>query len=596
MAIAPKVVIPAAKIDATDLVNYPQGKAQDVTAPGDATGTPWVAVLENDVFGFQQALLKDAGATPSGSPETANVSQYLDAVKSAALKAQVVNHIGANISVSGFLERQGIWATSESEIQAANDYLVGILKHDTIRLPPNSTIGVSSVITLDTSYVSLEGNGAVLVASGIPGSGVALKLNGTALPALAQPPAALRGFTILGPGRATGSAGLDLRNASHGSNGPTGLIMEDVNLKSFGIGKWFGSAVYPITMRDCGTFDCGTALDFNTFGAGVVEAFGGVIDDCDLAADLVYNARHLNLFGVLVKDCLKLFALVEGKLELYGCVMQADDYLVTPITLSGAGGSILMAGGELRLGDPAPSAFPYWVDAGADSSFQSRGLRLHNTLTSGGVFANGDGQVLLRETQYKDPATECSVFHSERSAVSDGGFEQPSVVDDIFITQSDAAITDRFTVGGTALATSAVVKRTGVRSLAWTKAGAGAVDSAFVLALIPVQAFERIGGEVWWKKPADSSTGSISFDFSFVTMAVNSEGVPEIRTQGPKTQAPQGISGADTGWVQRTIPPSASPFVAPEWATHFLVEVVGTGWNSGGNVIYFDDLNVNIVG
>lgn len=60
--------------------DYPYGAARNVTTPGDETGTPLVADLVNDVFGFQQALLAAGGVVPSGVPDTALTSQYLDAL------------------------------------------------------------------------------------------------------------------------------------------------------------------------------------------------------------------------------------------------------------------------------------------------------------------------------------------------------------------------------------------------------------------------------------------------------------------------------------------------------------------------------------
>ena len=59
---------------------YPYGEARDITVPGDGTGTPLVADLVNDVFGFQQALLAAGGVTPSGTPDTATTSQYFQAL------------------------------------------------------------------------------------------------------------------------------------------------------------------------------------------------------------------------------------------------------------------------------------------------------------------------------------------------------------------------------------------------------------------------------------------------------------------------------------------------------------------------------------
>lgn len=60
---------------------YPHGKARDVAMSGDGTGTPLQEDLVNDIFGLQQALLAAAGITPSEVPDTAVVSQYLDAIQ-----------------------------------------------------------------------------------------------------------------------------------------------------------------------------------------------------------------------------------------------------------------------------------------------------------------------------------------------------------------------------------------------------------------------------------------------------------------------------------------------------------------------------------
>lgn len=91
MAIAPKNAFPG-KIDLTDLIGYPEGKARDVSTPSALDGTPWVALLLNDLFGFQQALLKAASPqiVPSGSPDKVGASQYLQALNSIIFQASVV--------------------------------------------------------------------------------------------------------------------------------------------------------------------------------------------------------------------------------------------------------------------------------------------------------------------------------------------------------------------------------------------------------------------------------------------------------------------------------------------------------------------------
>lgn len=60
---------------------YPYGQARNVSAPGDGTGTPFEQALVNDDQGFKQALLKAAALVPSGAPDTAVASQYLQALQ-----------------------------------------------------------------------------------------------------------------------------------------------------------------------------------------------------------------------------------------------------------------------------------------------------------------------------------------------------------------------------------------------------------------------------------------------------------------------------------------------------------------------------------
>lgn len=78
MAIIPETQYPGKTTPAS--AQYPYGGAQNVTVSGDGTGTPWEAALLNDIFGFQQALLTKASIVPSGSPEDAQTSQYLQAL------------------------------------------------------------------------------------------------------------------------------------------------------------------------------------------------------------------------------------------------------------------------------------------------------------------------------------------------------------------------------------------------------------------------------------------------------------------------------------------------------------------------------------
>lgn len=79
MAIVPSTEYPAQTINSDP--GYPHGKARNVTVPGDGTGTPLEADWLNDLWGFLQAALSYGGVSPSGVPDTASASDYLDALK-----------------------------------------------------------------------------------------------------------------------------------------------------------------------------------------------------------------------------------------------------------------------------------------------------------------------------------------------------------------------------------------------------------------------------------------------------------------------------------------------------------------------------------
>lgn len=78
MAINPNTQYPG-QVEAPDS-DYPYGGAKNETVVDALDGTPFEKAMLNDIFGFQQAALSQAGITPSGNAETARASQYLAAM------------------------------------------------------------------------------------------------------------------------------------------------------------------------------------------------------------------------------------------------------------------------------------------------------------------------------------------------------------------------------------------------------------------------------------------------------------------------------------------------------------------------------------
>lgn len=79
MALNPETEWPGRVEDSN--ADYPFGGAKNETALDAFDGTPFDARFINDMWGFFQGLLSGAGITPNGNPETAQVSQYLQALQ-----------------------------------------------------------------------------------------------------------------------------------------------------------------------------------------------------------------------------------------------------------------------------------------------------------------------------------------------------------------------------------------------------------------------------------------------------------------------------------------------------------------------------------
>lgn len=61
--------------------DYPYGSIKNESVPGAKDGTPLDAVWGNDMVGFTDALLDEAGIVPNGNPDTVGASQRVDAIK-----------------------------------------------------------------------------------------------------------------------------------------------------------------------------------------------------------------------------------------------------------------------------------------------------------------------------------------------------------------------------------------------------------------------------------------------------------------------------------------------------------------------------------
>lgn len=110
---------------------YPLGRARNVTSIDDNNATPLDESWMNDHFGFQQALLAEAGVVPSGEPDRVGASDYLDAVKNIVGSRQInAGEVKTSINVVDAPERY------QSEKNADVFNVKDIYKPDTLDYSP----------------------------------------------------------------------------------------------------------------------------------------------------------------------------------------------------------------------------------------------------------------------------------------------------------------------------------------------------------------------------------------------------------------------------------------------------------------------------
>lgn len=63
---------------------FPNVVSENITTPGAGDGTPFIKQLIDTTFGVFQALMDKAGLTPSGTTESATISQILQAIRNIA--------------------------------------------------------------------------------------------------------------------------------------------------------------------------------------------------------------------------------------------------------------------------------------------------------------------------------------------------------------------------------------------------------------------------------------------------------------------------------------------------------------------------------
>lgn len=130
-----------AQVNAAD-ANYPFGSGKNDAVPGDQSGTPFDQAWFNDLIGYFQKTLDEAGITPSGNPDTIVASDYWDALQDAMAK-KIADTDPAIKTVSG-TTYQLLAADAGKIIRFTNAAAITV----TVPLETTESIGIGKIFTL----------------------------------------------------------------------------------------------------------------------------------------------------------------------------------------------------------------------------------------------------------------------------------------------------------------------------------------------------------------------------------------------------------------------------------------------------------------
>jgi len=292
MAINPSVAFPG-KTAGTS-AEYPFGKARNVSAPGDGTGTPLDQLWLNDWFAFQQALFSATGTVPSGTPDTALVNQTISALVQYLAAGRAIDPRQPPYNYKSTDSLAVRTAAVQQAFNDANTSKLGIVLNGYFSVSPISLVG-------HTEY-AIFGSGALLIQGG------------------------------------TG-AGLEIKNCT-GLKSSGSLIVSGNATLTCGIKVWAQGSVAPFT---CSLH----RLAFSVMNVDTAWQFGDISAPDNLLSEIVISDGHT--FNVR-----KVFSVIgsQAVIEFNGYQLIAVDGSIgssTPQIGDISGGVVHINGGEVQM-------------------------------------------------------------------------------------------------------------------------------------------------------------------------------------------------------------------------------------------------------
>ncbi|WP_416045948.1 hypothetical protein [Priestia megaterium] len=428
-------------------------------------------------------------------------------------------------------------------LQAVNNAIVATGKRGVMNLN-GLNLKIASMITVDISYVSIDGCGATIDASLI-NSGTAIKVVGTKVEngfttidhhSAFFDAIILKGDTTQSRGKA-GTVGIEFN--SSGESGASRLNLYSFTIAHFDTNIVFKNRAYVINFFRGNTSkaNIGIHTPSGQLDAGErISFFGFTIGNCTtlVKGENPDGSLHFDTCSFDYPSG-KFFEINGTQVFLSNCHIEGagDAFTAAPFTLSGNGSTLSMKSGKIMMNSTTPT-YPYLFDIQASGDNTKGGgvlidgTFLFNLRPTTGIVASGNGYISLTNWFSYDSSQLFSILTTASNALLDGGFEQSSILDNWFITADASAVSNKFTGTNLSLSSSTDYAKTGTKSLKVAKTAVGGSNAQFALA-VPTGEFGKRYAALFNYKKVGTGTGTIYADMRWGMVENNASGIPTIK-------------------------------------------------------------------
>lgn len=312
---------------------------------------------------------------------------------------------GNPISVNTFGAVGDGIADDSGAIQACFNWVVAGGKPRRVALLRGSTYKINSQLTLDVSYVSLQGNGATINASSMT-SGAAIRLTSTGFGGTYQNTVnPLSGVKFVGPGYGNIATTIALHldsNEDVSYQGPTHINFYDLFIADFNKGISFGDFTNMNNFYGCTINACDIGVHYPVYNTVVNSGERNTFTNCNIMQcstwGIFASGGVLHFTSCSIDYSIRQIYVQDARAYLNNCHFEGGLYATqAPIKCEGSTAAIFFVGGNHYQNNAGPYQIDYYVEsnAGDSAGVVFEACYLEAIQPTSGFFNTGVGRVVV---------------------------------------------------------------------------------------------------------------------------------------------------------------------------------------------------------